>query len=177
MTRSLLLLPLLGALVACAAVETDDSADETEDTNTEDTDFAGEGELVLNELMAKNDSYPDENGAAGDWVEVLNVGLGPVHLDGYGVTDGFGEATPWPLSGVLAAGERVLVWCDDGADGLHADFKLSGDGETITLVNAAGEAVDEVSFGALEADQAWGRSPDGSGDWALVEPSPGSANP
>ena len=40
----------------------------------------------------------------------------------------------------LPAGGFLLVWCDneEGEDGLHAGFRLSGDGEALVLSSADG---------------------------------------
>ena len=59
---------------------------------------------------------------------------------------------------------------------LHLGFKLSGSGETLTLISPDGTVVDEVEFPALDPDVSYGRSPDGSDSWTTMTPTPEAAN-
>ena len=76
----------------------------------------------------------------------------------------------------------MLVWCDnDPEEGpLHADFRLSGDGEEIGLFGrlAAGNPViDSYVFGAQTPDISEGRETDGGLPWVFfTEPTPGASN-
>mgnify|MGYP006997556907 FL=1 len=76
----------------------------------------------------------------------------------------------------------MVIWADENGkakDGLHANFKLAKSGETIQLVDsdASGNLIlDEVKFAKLETDQALRRLPDGKGEPAVGNPSPGKAN-
>jgi hypothetical protein len=66
---------------------------------------------------------------------------------------------------------------DTPAGVLHAAFKLSRNGERITLLDADGARADSVRYPELSVDQAWGRSPDGTGSWGYrEEPTPGANN-
>ena len=75
------------------------------------------------------------------------------------------------------------MWADeDGTapSGLHASFKLSAAGETVTLVDtdARRNALrDSVVFGPLGENVAWGRRSPSPDDWGVVSPSPGQPNP
>ena len=58
---------------------------------------------------------------------------------------------------------------ESGGDStLHASFRLSTEGETITLSDATGLPVDQVTYDLLRPDTAYLRS--GSGSWAVGEP-------
>jgi hypothetical protein len=60
---------------------------------------------------------------------------------------------------------------------LHANFKLDAGGEVLLLSDPTGSPVDQVQFGAQTEDHAYGRSPDGTGDWFyLLTPTPEAAN-
>ena len=140
--------------------------------------------LRLNELMADNDGViTDEAGQYDDWLELHNPGPDPVSLLGLALADDPDETTPWPLPDlVLEAGEFLLVWCDDDLNQgpLHADFKLSADGESAVLFLVDEDTlytVDSVTFGAQATDQAYGRLPDAVGPWqVLPTPTPGASN-
>lgn len=74
------------------------------------------------------------------------------------------------------------MWLDDDeetSEGLHVNFKLSKDGEIVMLVDtgAAGNVVlDSITFGEQAQDVAFGRLPDGSGDFQVLPATPGAQN-
>lgn len=77
----------------------------------------------------------------------------------------------------------LFVWADEnGSDepGLHANFKLAREGETVWLYDkpANGYALlDCVTFEELAQDQSFGRSPDGTGPaHVLSVPTPAGPN-
>jgi hypothetical protein len=81
-----------------------------------------------------------------------------------GLSDGYPEKEPWLLpQRTLAPGESLRIWCDkDEEDGeLHADFKLAKAGEVLTLLNADGAVVDQVSWTDLGEDEVYVRTDDG----------------
>jgi hypothetical protein len=140
------------------------------------------GDLRLNELMARNDTtHPDEGGAFPDWIELVNIGDEAIDLGGYALSDDllrpekfvFAEGTE------LGGGGFVVVFADKDVDEgpLHADFRLSGDGESVVLTDPDGVTVDTVTFGPQRVDVSIGRFPDGEGDFTTMSaPTPGAAN-
>ncbi len=166
-----------------ADTDADSDADADTDADTDadsdaDTDADSDAPVVLNELQA------GDTAGGPDWVELLNTGADSVDLSDWVLTDTAatgGPALTLPAGTALAAGARLLIWCDDGAGtepGPHAPFKLSGTGETLTLQDAAGATVDETTFPALEDDTVWARSPDGGPTWTVLStPTPDAANP
>ena len=144
--------------------------------------------LRLNELMSDNGAtIADPQGEFEDWVEILNAGDEAVALGGLRLSDSFAEPAKWIFPDTtLAAGGRLLVWCDnDGGDGgLHAAFKLSASGEELILSTATGAVLDSLSFGACLEDWSWQVACDaagpGPGDPSLwtptADPTPGSPN-
>lgn len=140
--------------------------------------------IVINELMASNTStLADPQGEFDDWVELLNVSNAPVSLEGMYLSDSARNVRKWeiPAGMSLAPGERLIVFLDEdgSADGLHANFKLSASGERLLLVDTDGrlnQILDLVEFGELADDTAYGRSPDGSGAFAVLRPTPGASN-
>ena len=159
-------------------VEPDDMADMT------DASMAGPS-VVINELMADNDNIiADPQGDYDDWLELYNLTDGAVLLTGMYLSDKEDEITKWefPENTEIPAHGYLLVWLDedeDAAEGLHANFKLSKNGETVILVgtDAHGNRIlDSVTFEAQETDTALGRSPDGTGDFQVVQATPGAPN-
>jgi len=136
--------------------------------------------LVINEVMAKNDStIADDHGDYDDWIEVANVGGSTINLTGLGLIDhmdGSG-AFIFPAT-TLDPGEYILVWADEEPEqgDYHAPFKLDGDGEDVYLIDGA-VIIDQVTFPALAGDLSFGRYPNGTGAWGFMAPAtPGATN-
>jgi hypothetical protein len=145
--------------------------------------------IRINEWMANN-TRSVLNPASGhydDWFELYNPNSAAVDLAGYSVTDDLSQPRKW----ILPAGTRIealgylVVWADErtqlntAGNGLHANFKLSQDGESIGLFAPDSTLVDTVVFGPQPADVAQGCWPDGSASEprALERPTPGAPNP
>lgn len=144
------------------------------------------GQLVINELMADNNSTDyDDFFEAEDWVEVYNSG-GIVNLAGYYLSDDPDSLNKWmfpstnPALTTVLPGGHVRIWCDkdpeQGED--HADFKLSADGEGVYLVEPDGlTVVDQITFGPQASSISYGRSCDGCTDWIYFDvPTPDAPN-
>ncbi len=140
-------------------------------------------ELVINEFMADNDNVVmDEAGEYDDWLEIYNPTDQDIFLSGMYLSDNPDNLDKWlfPFGGVvLEAGGHLLVWCDEDQEQgpLHTNFKLSASGEFIALVDTDGVTIiDSLYFGPQATDVAYGCYPDGSGNWQIVAPTPGTAN-
>jgi hypothetical protein len=139
-------------------------------------------DVVINELMARNDTtIADPQGDYDDWIELFNMSGEAVDLSGMYLSDNPENPLKWkfPEGITITPAGYLLVWADEnGGDeqGLHANFKLSSQGETVWLYDTDANnnvLLDSVSFGALEADQSMGRVPDGSGAMQILSaPSP-----
>ncbi len=141
--------------------------------------------LVINELMAANQTtISDPQGRYDDWIELLNVSDQEVDLSGMYLTDQKENPRKWafPKGTTLAPGAYLVVWADEEGHanpGLHANFKLGKDGETVMLIdsNARGNAMlDSVTFGKQKDDVAFGRMPDGKGAFRTLQATPGGTN-
>ena len=167
--------------------DTMESTDVMDTTGTDDTSEIGSA-VVINELMADNDNIiADPQGDYDDWLELYNLTDSSVTLTGLYLSDKEDNPTKWafPENTQLPANGYLVVWLDedhddeDATEGLHANFKLSKDGETVILVgtDAHGNPVlDKVTFGEQETDTAYGRLPDGTGDFQVVQATPGAQN-
>lgn len=141
------------------------------------------GGLCVNEFMADNAiTAPDPQNEFDDWIEIFNRSDEAISLSGYYLTDNFSITNKWAFPDtVIGAGEFILIWADGdtGDYGLHTNFSLNKDGERIGLYHFQNEEfcmVDQIEFGAQEEDISFGRSPDGSENWASMEPTPGWGN-
>ncbi|MCC6669500.1 MAG: CotH kinase family protein [Planctomycetes bacterium] len=124
-----------------------------------------EGAVQISEFVAKNDNgIRDEAGEREDWIELVNTGTQSVAVGGLYLTDTVAEPAKWriPDGQTLPPGGTLIVWADEnGTQGpLHANFKLSADGEELALYDRDGVTnLDWIEFGAQSADTSTGRLP------------------
>ena len=132
------------------------------------------GDLVINEFLALNDTtIADQDGEFDDWVELRNNSGASIQLEGFSLSDDPGEPGKWLFPAVeIDAGGWLVVWTDDDEEqeGLHANFKLSGSGESVVLSDVGGTVLDLVSFSAQDQDISTGRFPDGEGAFEKMTP-------
>ena len=160
--------------------------DETMETDkTMETDDMAGPSVVINELMADNDNiHADPQGDYDDWLELYNLTDSAVLLTGMYLSDKEDEPTKWqfPENTEIPANGYLIVWLDEDIDdpeGLHADFKLSKSGEAALLVDTdanGNQVLDSITFGEQETDISFGRLPDGTGDFQIVQATPGAPN-
>ncbi len=102
--------------------------------------------VIITEIMALNDgSLLDEDGDASDWIELYNPTQAPIDMDGWSLTDKQDQPAQWifPPNVTLSPGDYLVVFAS-GKDRinpnvpLHTNFKLSGSGEYLALIEADG---------------------------------------
>ena len=79
----------------------------------------------------------------------------------------------WKFPSVeIDANDYLIVWADeDSLQGkLHANFKLSSDGEDLYLLNSDKVIIDKVSYGKQKKDLSIGRIPNGIGVFQNMDP-------
>lgn len=135
--------------------------------------------LVINEVLAANESSLEHAGTFPDVVELYYDGPAPKSLAGMSITDDPREPRRFvfPAGATMAPGEYLVLYADGetAAPGLYLGFGLKREGDAVYLYNADGTLVDSVEFGAQLPDLSIGRfSP--VGDWRLAFPSFGQAN-
>lgn len=88
----------------------------------------------------------------------------------------------FPEGTIISEGAYLLVWADnDDSDegGLHTNFRLSGDGERLFLIDRddrGNRILDFVEFGPQRPDISYGRHPDEVGEFQLMYVTPGRNN-
>ena len=142
------------------------------------------GRVVLNELLAANQSYADGLGFYPDLVELRNPGDAAVNLRGYSLTDDPTRPQRFVFSEdrILPAGGYLTLSADDRTSpGIHLGFSLRREGESLMLFAPESEPgdgqqqIDAVTFGWQIGDYSLGRvGPEG--EWTLTEPTFGQAN-
>lgn len=131
--------------------------------------------VVINEIMASNSATAsDENGEFDDWIELYNTSSSAVDLSGYYLTDNPANLTKWtfPAGTSIAANGYLIVWADEDQEQgpLHANFKLSGTGEPLYLLDASVQYADTVRFGQQTTDMGYARVPNGTGPFVIQNP-------
>ncbi len=113
-----------------------------------------------------------------DWVELYNLAETPAILDGYGLSDRPDDPTRaylLPLDTVVPPGGFLAIRQSAGGAGFTFGIGCGG-GDAVALLDPAGATVDTVTLPDLPDRDAWGRLPDGTGDWARTDPTRGAAN-
>jgi len=141
-------------------------------------------DLRLNELMTANTrSEADEMGDYDPWIEIYNLGPGRVNTDNLFLTDNASVPWKWQLPNIAVEdGQFSIFWLDgepgEGVD--HASFRpdpMGGQLFFYELQNQEYQLIDSIEYPELMVDTIWGRWPDGTGDWNLLDSSsPGSEN-
>lgn len=143
--------------------------------------------LVINEILASNVTNladPDGVDEYDDWIEIYNAGSTPVDMGRFYFSDSedpFDDRIPGddPDKTTIQPGGFLLFWADSDTEqgANHLKFRLSIDGETLSLYYKDGRLIDSHTFGAQTSDVSEGRSPDGADTWIKFNsPTPGASN-
>jgi len=144
-------------------------------------------DLVISEFLAvNNNGYQDEDDDCSDWIEIHNTSDATVDLADLCLTDDADELSKWRLpSFMLDAGLYLVVFASgkdraESGSPLHANFKLSGDGEYLALVGVDGATVIHEyapEFPEQSGDVSYGIGTNESGQLQyFFPPTPGDAN-
>ncbi|MGH9419898.1 MAG: lamin tail domain-containing protein, partial [Thermoanaerobaculia bacterium] len=139
--------------------------------------------LVLNEIMARNQTLTNYAGHTADYIEIYNPSTNAVDLSDLSLSNDPNQPRKFvfPANTSIAASGYFVVYCDDTSpvSSTNTGFGLGAKGDSVFFFHrpsAGGALLDGVSFGLQAADYSIGRSPDGVGNWALTTPTPGLPN-
>lgn len=132
----------------------------------------GSTDVVINELMASNLTGPqDEAGEFEDWIELYNKSEASIDLSGYHLSDNITNFKKFkiPSNTVIEGKSYLIIWADEkqSQGDLHANFKLSADGEWLGFSDANGTILDSVSFPKQTDDLSFSRIPNGTGTFVI----------
>lgn len=137
-------------------------------------------DVVINEVVASNNASAfDEDVESDDWIELYNNSSQAIALSGYYLSDNASDLTKWPLPNIIIeANSYVVIWADNDEEQgeLHANFKLSADGEELFLVNPSLKIADQLFFTKQNTDVSYGRLPNGTGLFQKLEPTYSAEN-
>ena len=144
-------------------------------------------QVFINEWMAANTSFlADDFGEYDDWIEIYNPTGSAFDLGGLYMSDDPADLIKWQLPTDAGTALQVpafgflILWADNDSEQgpTHLEFKLSGSGESIVLIDSDGTTIiDQVNFSAQGNDISYGRFPDGATDFEFFPtPTPSAAN-
>jgi hypothetical protein len=141
-------------------------------------------DVRINEVaVSNNGARRDEAGDSDPWIEIHNLGPGPMNLGGFTLTDDPAQPAKWTLpSSTLADGEYLLVWMDgETLEGpAHASFRMPASGGKLYLfanAHSSTAPVDSATVEALAAGQSQIRLGLYGQRWeATLEPTPAAEN-
>ncbi len=136
--------------------------------------------VAISEFLASNKrTNKDPQGEFEDWIELVNYGSKNIDLSGMCLTDDPDNLPKWkiPTGTRIKAGGYLVIWADeDGSDeGLHANFKLSKNGEAVILTKNDA-IVDQIEYGPQTSEVSSGRLSGHTGKLEKLHPTPGAAN-
>ena len=103
--------------------------------------------VYINEVLASNTRYPNEDGRCCDYVELYNSANYTVDLSGYELGDiGGNKRYVFPVGTVMQPHSYLVVYCDKTVtDGAYAPFGISrAGGESIYLLTTNHAVADQV---------------------------------
>lgn len=171
------LLALTAALIALLSVLTAKGTVGTQEAAEYDTEVTAQSPVRFSEIMSSNASTVlAQDGSLPDWIELENSGSADFNMNGYVIMLDDDPTRMYRFSGVtIPAGGYLVMKADNAGGEGHLPFRLASSGQKLTLMNAAGKAVEVLHTPSLEADQVYCR--DDSGMWATSYVStPGDKN-
>ncbi len=136
--------------------------------------------VAISEFLASNKrTNKDPQGEFEDWIELFNYGKTEINLSGICLTDDPDNLSKWkiPTGTLIPSGSYLVIWADNDGDdeGLHANFKLSKDSESIILTNG-NVILDKINFTPQISDISSGRLSGYTGEIKKLYPTPDAAN-
>jgi hypothetical protein len=139
--------------------------------------------VVINEILANNQTITNVDGKAPDWVELFNTSTNALDLVGCSLTDDPSFPRKWVFtSGSTITGRgQFVIYCDDTSpiSSTNTGFALKSSGSAFYLFDKAlngGALLDALNFGLQTPDLSVGRVPNGAGAWTLNLPTGGNVN-
>lgn len=138
------------------------------------------GDIVINELLAVNkDNVLDEYNDHEDWLEIYNTTNQTIDMNNVYLSNTLNNTLKWkfPSNTYIIPHGYLTVWADDDSLEylLHTNFNLDKDtGFLVMSRNAL--LLDSVSFTSQKADTSWGRYPNGTGNFTLMNTTFGAIN-
>jgi hypothetical protein len=139
--------------------------------------------VVLNEILAVDESLRDAAGQTNPWIELYNPSTNLVDLADVSLTDDPSQPRKWvfPSGAVISNRGYLVVNANPGQppSSTNSGLTLHSTGGVVYLfapLAAGGGELDAVSYGLQTAGYSIARIPDGTGEWELGIPARGGTN-
>lgn len=124
-------------------------------------------DVAINEVCASIQLNDGE-----DWIELYNNTENIVSLKNIFLSDNENTLEKWqfPDNTAIKPNGFIIVWADKETlkkNNLHANFKLSADGESLFVFSKNSGMVDSISFGLQAPYKTFSRIPDGTGEFVV----------
>ena len=124
--------------------------------------YGNNGKLIINEIMASNlSSYKDKDNNYYDWIELYNGYNFDINLEGYHLADKEFDTKIWEFPSITIKKNSYLVIFASGRDKCdenecHTSFKLSSNGEVITLSDKEDSIISRIKYERTKQDTSYG---------------------
>lgn len=138
-------------------------------------------QVRINEFIAST-NQSDVDGEPLEWLELHNAGSEAVDLGGYALSDDPLAPFKWPLPAITLQTDAYLrIWTSGrnqyAPGAYHANFRLSLDGETVTLASGADGIIERIAYPPQRIDVSYGRDPEHPEQWLYyADPTPEAPN-
>lgn len=140
-------------------------------------------QVVINEVLANNATLANPDTSLAGWVELYNPAASTADISDMSLSTSASTPRAWvaPANTIIPAGGHLVVQCDPAvaASVSNTGFGLNSTGGGLYLFFSpaiGGGLRDSVTWGNQLADLSIGRSPNGSGAFALNVPSRAAIN-
>ena len=130
--------------------------------------------VLITEFLAVNAGAYTVSGATPDFVEIQNTSASMVDIGGWQIRSATLGSYTFPLGTMILPNERLLVHFTTAAiAGYRFSAALPDNGDTLSLLDATGAALDGVRYGPQAANYSFSHI---GNTWALSTPTAGAAN-
>ena len=148
--------------------------------NKDDRNYIKVGNLYISEIVASNkNTYQSSDMEYYDYLEIYNGNNYDINLSGYYLTDNLAEFKKWSFPDVTIYSHEYLIVLASGVnicdnkELCHTNFKLSKDGEIVTLIDKSGNIISRVTYPKLNSDISYSYI---NGKYEITLPTPGKEN-
>lgn len=131
-----------------------------------DNSFVKADKLYINEILVKNTySHLDNDNEYSDYIEIYNGYKHEINLNGYHLSDNEFETNKWTFPNItIKPKEYLIVYasgkdkCDNNTKICHTNFKLSSNGEVLTLTDSSNNIINKFTYYETSNDVSFGYS-------------------
>lgn len=116
-------------------------------------DYIKTSHLYINEILSSNNKYLDNFNNYSDYIEIYNNYNYDIDLNDYYISDSEFDLKKWKFPNITIKSKEYLViyaseldTCDLVSKICHTNFKLSNQGEVLTLSDSHGNIISKVKY-------------------------------